>query len=76
MYTTYKEGSSHTLRNDEIFKSVLKVAFKDNRDTICIYININNLHFNFSFNLKVLKTYPRTYYPHQCLPQDLATEIL
>ena len=34
MYTTYKEGDSQTLRNDENFKSILRDAVKYNKDII------------------------------------------
>ena len=49
MYKTYKGFDSQTLRNDENFKLIIKDAVKDNIDRICIYLNINILHFKTSF---------------------------
>ena len=53
MYSTYKEGDIHTLRNDENLKSALNNAVKGNRDITCIYLNINNLHFKTSFKPEI-----------------------
>ena len=50
MYKIEKEGDSQTLRNYENFEFIINYSFKDNRDFICIYLNINNLHFKPSFN--------------------------
>ena len=55
LYTTDKEVDSQTLSNDEIFKSVLNDAVKDNRDRNRIYLNINNLHFRLSFKPKIFE---------------------
>ena len=49
MHTTDKEGDIYTLRNYENFKYILNNSVNDNKDRICIYLNINNLHFKPSF---------------------------
>ena len=55
MYTTYKEGDSWTLRNNENFKSIIKDAAKDNIYRIHIYLNINNINFKPSFKPEIFK---------------------
>ena len=52
MYTTYNEVDSQNLSNDEDFNSILKDLVKYNIDIICIYLNINNIHFKPSFKPK------------------------
>ena len=57
MYTSYNKGNSQTLRNDEKFKFILKDAVKDNRDIICICLNINNIHFKPSLKPEIFEVY-------------------
>ena len=55
MYTTDKEGDNQNLRSDENFKSILKDAIKDNRDRVCIYLNINHKIFKPSFTPEIFE---------------------
>ena len=55
MYTTYKEGYSQTLRNDEKSKYILKSSIKYNIYRIYIYLNINNLYFKPSFKPEIFE---------------------
>ena len=55
MYAIDKGGDIQTLSSDVNFKSILKDAVKDNRDIICIYLNINHIHFKPSLKPEIFE---------------------
>ena len=73
---TYKEVDSHTPRNYDNTKSIIKDSVKDNIYRIYIYLNINIYTSNLHSNLKYSNISPWNYYPLQDLPKDLVTVIL